>query len=61
MALTNTEIIIFFIIIILVSIFTAWAYRKIIGGTVRYKAEREVIKVGKVYSKGSEKIVRKGE
>ena len=59
MAWSNGEIILFFILIIIFSILTAWIYRKITGGTVRYKAEREGIKVGKVYSRGSEKIVRK--
>lgn len=59
MAWSNIEIILFFFIIIIFSLFTAWLFRKIKGGTVRYKSERDVVRVGKVYSKGSEKIVRK--
>lgn len=59
MAWTNTEIVIFFVIIILLSIVTAWLFRRITGGTLRYRSEREGLKVGRVYQRASEKKVKR--
>ena len=59
MVWTNIEILVFFVVIIILSIITAWLFRKITGGTVRYRSEREGIKIGRVYSRASEKKVKR--
>jgi len=55
MAWTTGEILVFFVFIILLSLITAWLVRRITGGTLRYRSEREGMKVGKVYRSASEK------
>ncbi len=58
MALTNTEVIIFVVFVVIGSIITAWLYNRITRGITRKQEERSTIRLGRM-GKASERIVKK--
>jgi hypothetical protein len=52
------EIVIFFLVIVILSFFTAWLYRRIVSGIPISKEERSVTRFGK-YGYATEKKERK--
>lgn len=59
MALSTSEVIIFFLLVILGSIIVAWVIGRIQRATVVRKEEREATQIGKVYGRARERIVEK--
>jgi hypothetical protein len=55
---TTFQIIIVILLIVLMSIATAWLYRRIVSGIVIRREEREAIKVGRLGGKAKERIER---
>lgn len=55
---TTFQIVIVMLLIVLMSIATAWLYRRIVSGIVVRREEREAVKLGRLGGRAKERIER---